>query len=58
MYEQVINYFVLDVDDYNENVKKYNEYQITISSTSSIKEYSTNKKYIDYNGDKTFEGKE
>ncbi|MBQ3308123.1 MAG: hypothetical protein IJG68_08050 [Bacilli bacterium] len=58
MYEQVINYFVLDVEDYNENVKKYNEYQASISSTSSIKIYSTNKKFIDYNGDKTFEGKE
>ena len=58
MYEQVINYFVGDVEDYNEVVKKYNAYQNSISSTSFVKEYSTTKNYIDYNNDKTFDGKE
>ena len=31
MFEQVVNYFVLDVDDYNVNVKKFNDYQKVIN---------------------------
>lgn len=58
IYEQVVNYFVGDVESYNENVTKYNEYQLAIQSDKIIDEYSTKKKYIDYNGDKIFDGKE
>ena len=58
IYEQVMNYFVVDVNEYNEIVKDYNSYQNTNNSTYYVKEYSTTKDYIDYNGDKVFEGKE
>ncbi len=58
MFEQVMNYFILDVEDYNESVTKYNDYQKSIGSNSYVEKYSTTKDYIDYNGDKIFEGKE
>lgn len=58
IYEQVNNYFVTDIKVYNENVKKFNDYQKSINSAKSVKEYNTKKKYIDYNGDKEFDGKE
>lgn len=58
IYEQVVNYFVSDIAVYNNNVKKYNEYQANFGSVYNIKEYSTKKSYIDYNGDKKFDGKE
>lgn len=58
IYEQVVNYFVSDVGVYNSNVEKYNDYQASLGSGYSIKEYKTKKSYIDYNGDKKFDGKE
>lgn len=58
IYEQVVNYFVGDIKLYNDNVLKYNDYQKSIQSTLFINNYVTNKNYIDYNGDKKYEGKE
>ena len=58
IYEQVVNYFVSDISVYNKNVKSYNAYQKSLNSTITIKEYETNKKYIDYNQDKKYDGKE
>ena len=58
IYEQVVNYFVGDIKVYNNNVKKYNEYQKSINSSLSIKEYKTKKKYIDYNDDGEYDGRE
>ena len=58
VYEQAVNYFVTDINTYNENVSKYNIYQESINSNLIIKEYKTSYKYIDYNGDKVFDGKE
>lgn len=58
IYEQVVNYFVTDIHTYNENVKKYNEYQEVIHSSLMVEEYKTKKDYIDYNGDNVFDGKE
>ena len=58
IYEQVVNYFVSDVKVYNKNVKSFNEYQKSQNSAVTIKEYETNKKYIDYNQDKKYDGKE
>ena len=58
IYEQVINYFVGDIKLYNKNVLKYNEYQKSIKSSLTIREYKTNKKYIDYNEDGNYDGKE
>ena len=58
IYEQVVNYFVTDINTYNENVQKYNEYQKAINSTLIVSKYKTKYQYIDYNGDKVFDGKE
>ncbi len=58
IYEQVVNYFLSDIAVYNENIKKFNDYQKSLNSNITLKEYSTNKKYIDYNNDKEFAGKE
>ena len=58
MYEQVMNYFIVDVESYNEIVKKFNEYQKSREVKDFVKEYSTTKKYIDYNQDDVYEGKE
>lgn len=58
IYEQVNNYFVDDIKTYNENVDKYNAYQKSNNSTLSVEKYTTKKKYIDYNNDKKYDGKE
>lgn len=58
MYEQVVNYFVYDIEDYNANVDKYNEYEKSNNLIFTINNYVTDKKYIDYNGDNKFDGKE
>lgn len=58
IYEQVINYFLEDVKLYNNTIKTFNEQQVAIGSTYAIIEYKTSKKYVDYNNDGIFEGKE
>ena len=58
IYEQVVNYFVSDINVYNENVKKYNDYQKSNNSDLRVDKYKTKKKYIDYNNDKEYDGKE
>lgn len=58
IYEQVVNYFVSDINVYNENVDKYNEYQKSNNSDLRVDKYKTDKKYIDYNSDKEYDGKE
>ena len=58
IYEQVVNYFISDVELYNSNIDKYNNYQSSLNSIFRIKKYETNKKYIDYNKDGKYDGKE
>ena len=58
IYEQVVNYFVSDIKVYNDNVTKYNNYQKENNSDLRINKYKTSKKYIDYNKDKKYDGKE
>ena len=58
IYEQVINYFVEDVKLYNNTIKTFNEQEAAKGSTFALMEYKTDKKYIDYNKDGVFEGKE
>ena len=58
IYEQVINYFVSDINVYNENVKKYNEYQKNNNSDLRVDKYKTTKEYIDNNNDNEYDGKE
>ena len=58
IYEQVVNYFLTDIKVYNENVKKFNEYQTSLNSDLVLKDYTTDKKYIDFNNDGKMDGKE
>ena len=58
IYEQVNNYFVLDIDEYNENVNKYNEYIKGIDPNLVIKKYETEKKLIDFDNDGEIVGKD
>ena len=58
IYEQVVNYFVSDINLYNSNIKKYNEYQESLNTLLRLREYSTRRNYIDYNGDGQYDGKE
>lgn len=58
IYEQVVNYFISDINVYNNNIKKYNEYQTSLGSVLKLQPYSTDKDYIDFNGDGKFDGKE
>ena len=58
VYEQVINYFVGDIGVYNNTIKTFNEQQAAVGSSVALIEYETNKKYVDYNNDGSFDGKE
>ena len=58
IYEQVNNYFISDIAVYNKNVNKYNKDQESKNSNLIIKPYKTKRDYIDYNGDKKYDGKE
>lgn len=58
IYEQVVNFFLSDIEVYNKNVKEYNDYQTANNLTFPVKEYKSKKKYIDYNEDGVFDGKE
>lgn len=58
IYEQVVNFFLSDIEVYNKNVKEYNNYQTANNLTFPVKEYKSKKKYIDYNEDGVFDGKE
>lgn len=55
IYEQAVNYFVGDIKSYNNNVVKCNK---EFTNGSKISKYKTSKKYIDYNNDKKYDGKE
>lgn len=52
IYEQVNNIFVKDIKEYNKNVEQAN-----LINSNKLKIYETNKKYIDYNNDKRYDGK-
>lgn len=58
VYEQIVNAFVTDVSLYNNNISQYNNFQKENGSTNVLENYNTDKKYIDYNKDKKFEGKD
>jgi len=52
IYEQVNNYFVGDIENYNNNVKSYN-----MVNVNRVNVYKTDRKYIDYNKDNNLDGK-
>ena len=56
IYEQVVNYFISDINVYNKNISDYNEEQT--DDNNKLNKYKTNKVYIDYNNDKSYDGKE
>ena len=58
VYEQIVNAFVSDVNLYNKSIDSYNKYQKELNSGLSLNKYKTSKKFIDYNKDKKYEGKE
>ena len=58
IYEQVNNYFVSDIKLYNENIKKYNDYQDSNQSLLRLRSYDSSKDYLDYNHDNRMDGKE
>ena len=57
IYEQVVNFFVGDINLYNKNIDSYNNYMASNGSDSRLEYYMTTKKYIDYNNDDVFDGK-
>ncbi len=56
LYEQVVNCFVYDVTQINDNIKSYNKQQE--NKENILSEYQHNKKFIDYNKDKKYLGKD
>lgn len=58
-YEEMVNYFVEDINLYNKNIADYNKWLDSEGKTESIKlePYNTSKKYIDYNKDGEYSGK-
>ena len=54
IYEQVVNYFVSDINVYNTNIDKFNQ----LNTGVVLQHYETKKKFIDFNNDKKFDGKE
>ena len=57
IYEQVVNCFVGDTLVYNKYISEYNQ-SVKDTGVGLLQEYHTKKKYIDYNNDKEFSGKE
>jgi len=58
-YEEMVNYFVNDVIQVNNNIEEYNKYQQTNQTgIAPLQKYNTTKKYIDFNEDKKYAGKE
>ena len=58
LYEEVINSFVSDINSYNKLIDTYNEYVKENSGTDTLNKYSTKKKFIDFNNDGDYAGKE
>ncbi len=56
IYEQVVNYFVSDIQLYNKNIDLYNEYETNKGTMFRIRKYQTSKYFVDYNADGLFDG--
>lgn len=58
-YEEMVNYFMNDITQVNQNIEEYNQYnEENQTGIAPIPKYSTTKKYIDFNNDKEYAGKE
>lgn len=58
IYEQVVNCFVTDINFYNKSMTDYNKYATSLGNSNLVSSYKTSKKFIDFNGDKVFDGRE
>ncbi len=58
LYEEMINSFVTDINEYNKIIKNYNEYIKENNQQEVLSSYKTTKKYLDYNKDNNYSGKE
>lgn len=58
IYEQVVNYFVTDINLYNKKVDEYNNSVKLSGNGVYINKYNTNKDFIDYNNDLRFDGRD
>lgn len=58
-YEEMVNYFMNDIVQVNQNIEQYNKYnEENKTGIAPIQKYNTTKKYIDFNNDKEYAGKE
>ena len=58
-YEEAINTYVYDIELYNQKVDDYNEWLISNNSEEApLEEITTDKDYIDVDGDRVYRGKE
>jgi len=58
IFEQVNNYFVIDITEFNKNIDKYNTYVMGVDPNLVIKKYETKKKMIDFDDDGVIIGKD
>ena len=55
----MVNYFVNDVTQVNNNIEEFNKYNNENNTgIAPLQKYNTTKKYIDFNDDKEYTGKE
>lgn len=58
-YEEMVNYFINDITQVNQNIEDYNKYnQENNTKIAPVQKYNTTKKYIDFNDDNEYSGKE
>lgn len=58
-YEEMVNYFMNDIVQVNQNIEEYNKYNVENNTgVPPIQKYNTTKNYIDFNKDKKYAGKE
>lgn len=59
-YEQAVNYYIQDVEAFNEKVRNYNDWVLNsqvVGTYKTLEEYETSyKEYIDINGDGIYNG--
>ena len=58
-YEEMVNSVINDIKQVNQNIEDYNKYnEENNTGIPPIQKYNTTKKYIDFNNDKEYAGKE
>ena len=58
-YEEATNTYISDVNLYNQYIEEYNQWLVDTSSTDTpLKAVELDRDYLDYDGDRTYRGKE